>query len=196
MRSRRQRKGLSQERGQVKSAENLGASPFKREFLIDTTFSQIHLARLSLQNITCQKVLYFSDESLQHATLLTDGYQIFLLFYQYKSVGIFVYCSYTYMIGKKTSLTFFRRGLEITSFYAFLKRFFPQIFKNCLQIEVSIKKVFFVGQWRRVCDKLNRLRFLSSRMAVTELKFFGFLVFKNQITSCVYFSNGYQIGRF
>jgi hypothetical protein len=41
-------KGLSHERGWVKTAKNLGASPFKRKPTIDTTFSQAHLARQSL----------------------------------------------------------------------------------------------------------------------------------------------------
>jgi hypothetical protein len=41
-------KGLSHERGWIKSAENLGASPFKSDLLIDTTFSQINLAGQSL----------------------------------------------------------------------------------------------------------------------------------------------------
>jgi hypothetical protein len=41
-------KGLSHEREWVKSAENLGASPFKRDLSIDTTFRQAHLAGQSL----------------------------------------------------------------------------------------------------------------------------------------------------
>jgi hypothetical protein len=41
-------KGLPHERGWVKSAENLGASPFKRDLSFDTTFSQVHLAGQSL----------------------------------------------------------------------------------------------------------------------------------------------------
>jgi hypothetical protein len=41
-------KGLSHERRWVKSAENLGASPFKRDLLIDITFSHMYLARQSL----------------------------------------------------------------------------------------------------------------------------------------------------
>jgi hypothetical protein len=34
-------KGLSHERGWIKSAENLGASPYKRDLLINTTFIQV-----------------------------------------------------------------------------------------------------------------------------------------------------------
>jgi hypothetical protein len=41
-------KGLSLERRWTKSAENLGASPFKRDLSIDTTFSQTNLAGQSL----------------------------------------------------------------------------------------------------------------------------------------------------
>jgi hypothetical protein len=41
-------KGLPHERGWVKSAENLGASPFKRDLSIETTFRQVHLAGQSL----------------------------------------------------------------------------------------------------------------------------------------------------
>ncbi len=41
-------KGLSYERGLLKSAENLGASPFKIDLSNDTTFSQINLAGQSL----------------------------------------------------------------------------------------------------------------------------------------------------
>jgi hypothetical protein len=37
-------KGLPYERGWVKSDENLGASPFKRDLSIDITFSQVHHA--------------------------------------------------------------------------------------------------------------------------------------------------------
>jgi hypothetical protein len=35
---------VSHERGWAKSAENVGASPFKSDLSIDTTFSQAHLA--------------------------------------------------------------------------------------------------------------------------------------------------------
>ncbi len=41
-------KGLSYERGLLKSPENLGASPFKRDLSNDTTFSQTNLAGQSL----------------------------------------------------------------------------------------------------------------------------------------------------
>ncbi len=41
-------KGLSRERGWAKSFEDLGASPFKSDLLIDTTFSQINLDGQSL----------------------------------------------------------------------------------------------------------------------------------------------------
>jgi hypothetical protein len=41
-------KGLSCERGLLKSVENLGASPFKRDLWNDTTFSQTNLAGQSL----------------------------------------------------------------------------------------------------------------------------------------------------
>jgi hypothetical protein len=41
-------KGLSLERGQTKSAENLGASSLKRDLSIDITFSQTNLAGQSL----------------------------------------------------------------------------------------------------------------------------------------------------
>ncbi len=41
-------KGLSYERGLLKSADNLGASPFKRDLSNDTTFSQTDLAGQSL----------------------------------------------------------------------------------------------------------------------------------------------------
>jgi hypothetical protein len=41
-------KALSHERGWAKSAYNLSASPFKIDLLIDTTFSQIHLAEQSV----------------------------------------------------------------------------------------------------------------------------------------------------
>jgi hypothetical protein len=41
-------KGLSYERGLLKLAENLGASPFKRDLSNDTTFSQTNLAGQSL----------------------------------------------------------------------------------------------------------------------------------------------------
>jgi hypothetical protein len=41
-------KGLSYERGLLKSAENLGASSFKRDLSIETTFSQTNLAGQSL----------------------------------------------------------------------------------------------------------------------------------------------------
>jgi hypothetical protein len=41
-------KGLSHERGWLKSAENLGAFPFKRDLSNDTTFSQRNLAGQSL----------------------------------------------------------------------------------------------------------------------------------------------------
>ncbi len=37
-------KGLSHERGWVKSVENLGTSPFKRDLLNDSSFSQVNLA--------------------------------------------------------------------------------------------------------------------------------------------------------
>jgi hypothetical protein len=37
-------KGLQHERGWLKSADNLGASPFKRDLSNDTTFSQTNLA--------------------------------------------------------------------------------------------------------------------------------------------------------
>jgi hypothetical protein len=36
----RKLKGISLEKGCTKSAENLGASPLKRDLLVDTTFSQ------------------------------------------------------------------------------------------------------------------------------------------------------------
>jgi hypothetical protein len=42
-------KGLSFERGWLKSVDNLGASPFKRELSNDTTFSQTNLAGQSLE---------------------------------------------------------------------------------------------------------------------------------------------------
>jgi hypothetical protein len=48
MRWRQQLKGLSHERVSAKSAEKLGASPFKKDLLINTTFSKIHLAGQSL----------------------------------------------------------------------------------------------------------------------------------------------------
>ncbi len=41
-------KGLSYERGWLKSADNLVASPFKRYISNDTTFSQTNLAGQSL----------------------------------------------------------------------------------------------------------------------------------------------------
>jgi hypothetical protein len=41
-------KGLSYERGLLKSVENLGTSPFKRDLLNDTTFSETNLAGQSL----------------------------------------------------------------------------------------------------------------------------------------------------
>jgi hypothetical protein len=41
-------KGLLVERGWLKSADNLGASPFKRDLLNDTTFSQTNLDGQSL----------------------------------------------------------------------------------------------------------------------------------------------------
>jgi hypothetical protein len=41
-------KGLLHESGRVKSAENLGAPPFKRDISNDTTFSQTNLAGQSL----------------------------------------------------------------------------------------------------------------------------------------------------
>ncbi len=41
-------KGLSYERGWLNSADNLGASPFKRDLSNDTTFSQTNLAGQSL----------------------------------------------------------------------------------------------------------------------------------------------------
>ncbi len=41
-------KGLSYEKGWLKSADNLGASPFKRDLSNDTTFSQTNLAGQSL----------------------------------------------------------------------------------------------------------------------------------------------------
>jgi hypothetical protein len=41
-------KGLQYERGWVKSAENLGASPFKKDLSIYTTFIRIHLAGQSI----------------------------------------------------------------------------------------------------------------------------------------------------
>jgi hypothetical protein len=37
-------KGLSHEKGLVKSAENISTSPFNEDQSIHTTFSQIHLA--------------------------------------------------------------------------------------------------------------------------------------------------------
>jgi hypothetical protein len=40
--------GLSYERGWLKLANNLGASPFKGDLLNDTTFSQTNLAGQSL----------------------------------------------------------------------------------------------------------------------------------------------------
>ncbi len=43
-------KGLSYERGWLKSADDLGASPFKRDLLNDTTFSQRNLAGQSLKS--------------------------------------------------------------------------------------------------------------------------------------------------
>ncbi len=43
-------KGLSYERGWLKSADNLGASPFKRDLSNDTTFSQTNLAGQSLES--------------------------------------------------------------------------------------------------------------------------------------------------
>ncbi len=42
-------KGLLHERGQVKSAENLGASSFKRDLYNANTFSQTNLAGKSLK---------------------------------------------------------------------------------------------------------------------------------------------------
>ncbi len=48
MRWGRNLKGFSYERGLLKSAENLGASPFKIELSNDTTFSQTNLAGQSL----------------------------------------------------------------------------------------------------------------------------------------------------
>jgi hypothetical protein len=41
-------KGLSHDRGWCKSAENFGASPFKTELPIETTFTQVYLAGQSL----------------------------------------------------------------------------------------------------------------------------------------------------
>jgi hypothetical protein len=41
-------KGLSYERGLIKSVENLGVSSFKRDLSIETTFSQTNLAGQSL----------------------------------------------------------------------------------------------------------------------------------------------------
>ncbi len=41
-------KGLPYERGWLKSAENLGASPFKRDLSNDTTFGQPNLAGQSI----------------------------------------------------------------------------------------------------------------------------------------------------
>ncbi len=41
-------KGLSFERGWLKTADNLGASPFKRDLSSDTTFSLTNLAGQSL----------------------------------------------------------------------------------------------------------------------------------------------------
>jgi hypothetical protein len=41
-------KGLPYERGWLKWADNLGASPFKRDISNDTTFSQTNLAGQSL----------------------------------------------------------------------------------------------------------------------------------------------------
>jgi hypothetical protein len=41
-------KGLSLERGYTKSAENLGASPLKRDLSVESTFSQTNLAGQSL----------------------------------------------------------------------------------------------------------------------------------------------------
>jgi hypothetical protein len=48
MRWRRNLKGLTLERGWTKSAKNLGASLFKGDLSIDTTFSQTNLAGQSL----------------------------------------------------------------------------------------------------------------------------------------------------
>jgi hypothetical protein len=48
MRWRGNLKGLSLERGWTKSAENLGASPLKRDLSVDTTFTHISLAGQSL----------------------------------------------------------------------------------------------------------------------------------------------------
>ncbi len=45
---RRNLKGLSYERGWLKLADNLGATPFKRDLSNDTTFSQRNLAGQSL----------------------------------------------------------------------------------------------------------------------------------------------------
>jgi hypothetical protein len=45
---RRNLKGLSYERGWLKSADNLGAFPFKRDLSNDTTFSETNLAGQSL----------------------------------------------------------------------------------------------------------------------------------------------------
>jgi hypothetical protein len=45
---RRNLKGLSLERGWTKSAENIGASPLKRDLLVETTFSHTNLAGQSL----------------------------------------------------------------------------------------------------------------------------------------------------
>jgi hypothetical protein len=45
---RKNLKGLSYEKGWLKSADNFGASPFKRDLSNDTTFSQTNLAGQSL----------------------------------------------------------------------------------------------------------------------------------------------------
>jgi hypothetical protein len=48
MRWRKNLNGFSLKRGLTKSAENLGASLFKRDLSVDTTFSQRNLAGQSL----------------------------------------------------------------------------------------------------------------------------------------------------
>jgi hypothetical protein len=48
IRWRQHLKSLSHERGWAKFSEDLGASPFKSDLSIDTTFSQINLAGQSL----------------------------------------------------------------------------------------------------------------------------------------------------
>jgi hypothetical protein len=52
MRRRRILKGLSHERGWVRTAENSGASPFVTDLLIEITFSKLNLAGESLKKKT------------------------------------------------------------------------------------------------------------------------------------------------